>query len=221
MALEPDHRALDSSPRDMGSRRGVRAREAMGRRASWRSIGFFKRPEAATANSERNAIFDFNRGVTLAAVGDTDGAVDAYRRAIRSAPDHLAARAAFNIAVLRTPDLLPAAAAYRVAIDSGDEHVAPRAAFNLGLLLEQHGDLAGAERAFEQACGFGQDDISENAAVRLLQLGAAAQPAGAGSAPRGLRLRRHPARRRRGYQTRWLATPIRSSRIRRARGHAG
>jgi tetratricopeptide (TPR) repeat protein len=180
----------------------------------------FRRPDASAARSERAAIEDFNRGVMLDAVGDTDGAVDAYRRAVRSAPADLAAKAAFNIAVLRTPDVVAAADAYRVAIASGHEDVAPKSAFNLGLLLEQHGDLVGAEDAFRRAIAFGHEQVTPNASDRLARLAALARLAGAlGTLPATRRLQRRRPRRRRGLAASWPGSSNRSSRIGRARGH--
>ena len=193
----------------------------MSRSGSWRRLGFFRRQDASTAQSERAAIEDFNRGVMLAAVGDTEGAVDAYQRAVRSASADLAAKATFNIAVLRAPDLLAAAAAYRVAIASDHEDVAPKAAFNLGLLFEQYGDLIGAEDAFRRAVGFGHEEVTPKASLKLERLAAVARVAGALSSLRASgRLQHRRPRRHRGYAAGWPATPNRSSRIRRARGHA-
>jgi hypothetical protein len=212
---------MSSSPNDTRRRPGVDASATVNRWRPWRQLRGLRRSGSATNASER-AVEDFNRGVMLAAVGDEGAALDAYRCVIRSATGGLAAKAAFNVAVLCGDDVAAATEAYRVAIDTEDADVAPKAAFNLGLLLERHGDLSGAERAFHRACGFGQPDVNQNAAVKLAQLGAAAQASGTISpASPGPRLPRRRTRRNRGYPAGGLAIPARASRSRRARGHTG
>lgn len=212
---------MSSSSRYTGSHRDNRGGAAGSRWTPWQGLRAVWKREPAPAASGRAAAEDFNRGVTLAAVGDEGAAVEAYRRAIRSAAGELAAKAAFNIAVLRGADLAAAAAAYRVAIDSGHEDVAPKAAFNLGLLLEHQGDLVSAEWAFERARGFGHEEVTANAAVKLAQLEAALRASGvASTAALSPRLRPKRTRRRPGVRTGWLATPDGLSRTRQARGHA-
>lgn len=214
MALE-DHVALPVSPR-MG--------EALRFWKRWGERRPVRQPEAYATESGRGALEEFNRGVLLAAVGDEEAALLAYRRVIRQAGGDLAAKAAFNIAVLHSCDGSAAAAAYGVAIDTGHVDVAPKAAYNLGCLRQQAGDHVGATEAFQQAVQFDHEPVSAHAALKLQELSAAAATARALSipefAPRLIRYQSRSDRRQRGHRLNWLPTGNRFSGARRSRGAA-
>jgi hypothetical protein len=155
----------------------------------------------------------------LSAVGDDAAAVAAYRRVIAGADGDLAAKAAFNIACLGSPPAV-AEAAYRVVIDTGHRDAAPKAAYNLGCLLQEAGDLAGANDAFLRAAESGHVAVAAEAALKLEELRVAAirRAAAVPELPQRLtRHRRRTDRRLRGHRPKWFAGN-RFSGARRARG---
>ena len=116
----------------------------------------------------------FNRGVRLGALGDRGGAVAAYRASIATGDRNVVAQAAFNLAALVPDDLETATSAYLAAIATEDPDVAPKAAYNLASLLAANGDLAGATALLHEALGYGHEDVSARATLKLESLRAEA-----------------------------------------------
>jgi hypothetical protein len=61
-------------------------------------------------------------------------------------------------------------AAFQLTIDSGDPVGGPVAAMELAQLLEQHGDVEGARRAFQFGVGSGDEEFARYAMARLKAL---------------------------------------------------
>jgi tetratricopeptide (TPR) repeat protein len=168
------------------------------------------------------AFAGFNRAVALAAVGDTESALVAYRQVLRVADGDLAAKAVFNLAVLQSHDLDRAAAAYRAAIETGHVDAAPKAAYNLGCMLQQAGCPQAAADAFQKARSFGHERVTADATIKLGELSAVADTLPGTLlvefSPRLVRYQRRSDHRLRGHRHNWLPSSTRFSGRRRARG---
>ncbi len=98
-----------------------------------------------------------NRGIDpareerlLEHLGEVASACAAFRQASESGAPHLQARIA-----------------YEIAISSTDAYMAAWAEHELGVMLEQHGDIAGARHAYEQVIARKERDTLAMAASRL------------------------------------------------------
>ncbi|MDY3553554.1 tetratricopeptide repeat protein [Gemmata sp. JC717] len=108
---------------------GAAPADAAGERVGW--------CRAALALRPKNAAVWNNLGITLRQRGDVDGAVEAYRQAVRFAPTDATVRYNLGIALHAKGELAAAAESYREAIKLEPGYA--KAHSNLGLILHDLG----------------------------------------------------------------------------------
>jgi tetratricopeptide (TPR) repeat protein len=126
---------------------------------------------ARAANASDNPSHQTRLGATLQALGRTDEAIVAYRRALASAPDLATVRSALGTCLRQTGELQKARIELEraLAIDAGDS----RGWFALGLVCEDLHDRPGAIRAYRRSVEL-QPDFPEahvNLGLNLQQFG--------------------------------------------------
>ena len=105
--------------------------------------------EAARALRPENPVVWNNLGAALADKGDVDGAIAAYRGAVKHDPKYATAHTNLGVALKDNGDANGAIAAYKEAIKHDPKYAL--AHYNLGVALKDNGDANGAIAAFKEA----------------------------------------------------------------------
>ena len=128
-------------------------------------------PTAESTLSSNQAQAHLEKGRMLSAKGDPDGAIAAYREAIRLDPDYVKAHNNLGTALYAKGDLDGALAEFRAVLRLDPNHV--YAHMNLGIVLQQKGDLEGALEEYRTAVRLDPADYKthQNLAVGLRKNG--------------------------------------------------